>query len=242
MNGFIIALNFLTCIPLKPKNKIDKEETKHTLAYFPLIGLIIGILLVVIYQLFSPLSREIASLMVVISLIIITGVLHLDGFADALEGFYAGTTKEEILRIMRDTNRGTVAIVGLIVIILSKFLFLSKLPNNIILPAIISMPILSRCMLVLSIFTSDYARDDGKVSIFYQERHRVDFFFAAAVCLFFLILFLQFKGIIVFIIVVALTLLLNKFITKKIGGLTGDTLGAINEISEALILFLLLIL
>ena len=105
INDFRVALSFLSIIPLP--EKITKKTPEKGLYYFPFIGLLFGFFLVGIYFVLETLlPRFVSSIMLVLTLIIITGGLHLDGFADTIEGLASGKNKSGILKIIKDSKTG----------------------------------------------------------------------------------------------------------------------------------------
>jgi adenosylcobinamide-GDP ribazoletransferase len=227
MKGLIIALQFLTKIPIKKKGQatfytlIKSKDLGKSMLWFPLIGLIIGGILVLINiiasKFFSPLLVNILILLV---LIWITGAIHLDGFVDTLDGLSGGRTKEEVLRIMRDSSAGVIGIIGLICLLLLK---------------------LGLWSLVLASFLSPYARKEGGLGKPFTEYVKLkEFVIATLLALIIGIIFLRFTCLILFASIFVVTFLAGRFFLRKIGGVTGDTLGAVNEVAEITCLFILL--
>src|SRR3990167_1361865 len=103
LKDFLLSLQFLTIINIKNDAPIDEKSFGRSVIFLPLIGLLIGVLLVITSKIsFAILPVLISDAIVLIVLIIITGGLHVDGFADTIDGFAGGKNKDDILRIMKD--------------------------------------------------------------------------------------------------------------------------------------------
>ncbi|HHY14336.1 MAG TPA: adenosylcobinamide-GDP ribazoletransferase, partial [Thermoanaerobacterales bacterium] len=145
--GFIRALTFLTRFPIYPKF-IDEHLLARSTVYFPIVGLLIGLILgymdIILGYLFHDAVRAI---ILIIAYITITGGLHLDGLVDTFDGILGGYTKEEILEIMRDSSMGTFGGIALIVSLMLKFALYISFTNEIRFVALILAPSISRWIL-----------------------------------------------------------------------------------------------
>ncbi|MFH0856198.1 MAG: adenosylcobinamide-GDP ribazoletransferase [Candidatus Omnitrophota bacterium] len=238
MKGFLLAVQFLTVIPLKIKD-IGQKGLSGSAAYFPLAGLFIGLLLLGVNFIISALNAPIlaSSIILIVSLVVITGGMHLDGLCDSADAFLSGKPKEEMLDIMRDPRAGSLGVLSLVCVILLKIGLLYSIGKALRPDALILMCVLSRWSMVFSLSNFAYARKEGKARAYMRESNPGVFFRATAITLAVVLLSLPFKGLLIWAIVAAATYLINRFISKKIGGLTGDTIGATSEISETLVLF-----
>ncbi|MBU1122834.1 MAG: adenosylcobinamide-GDP ribazoletransferase [Candidatus Omnitrophota bacterium] len=237
MKHFLIALQFLTTIPIKIKPSLDKIP--QSLIYFPAVGLFLGAILTIFNILLTGihLPAFLVNVILVVSLIILTGSLHLDGLADTFDAFLSGKPKSEMLKIMRDSHIGTMGVLSLISVILLKIGLLGSLNPAAKNGSLLLMCVLSRYVLVFSIFKFPYARETGKAKIFFNNITIKTLSLSSLISLILAVILLKIKGIILFFMLLIFVFLLGKFITKKIGGLTGDSLGAITEITEVFILF-----
>jgi len=106
------------------------ENFANSMAFFPLVGMLIGVLLVVLRRMFYylPISPLIGDVLVLIVWSWLSGGLHLDGFADSIDGFSGGHDKEEILNIMKDSATGAKGVVALVSLLLLKFVLLVEMP------------------------------------------------------------------------------------------------------------------
>ena len=176
--------------------------------------------------------------------IVITGAFHEDGFADVCDGFGGGYTKEDRLRIMKDSRIGTYGTVGLVVILLLKFFLLSEL-------AIYNLPMilfvahsLSRFIPVIIVFSGEYARDDltSKVKPIGRKISWGGFIIAMLIGILPILLFQSIVFFVLIIVPMLLGLFLMSYFKKRIGGYTGDCLGTIQQVSEIAIYLSVLVL
>lgn len=243
MKNLLLALQFLTIIPVKVK-VADEKSLSKSVSYFPVAGLFLGLALYGINILFSNLGFRGVSLntILVISLAILTGGIHLDGLADTADAFLSRKNKEEMLMIMRDSHIGVMGVLALISVILLKISFLTSMnmPSKVI--ALFLMCILGRWSMVFAMFLFPYARKEGKAKIFIQGCNSKIFILATVITLICVFAFWRIDGLLVFIITAVTGYLAGKFISNKIGGITGDTLGALCEINEAVVLLAIVIL
>jgi len=242
MKRFLIALQFLTILPFDIKGKIEEKDFGRSLLYFPAAGLLLGLLLAGVATISAFLPPLVTSVMVLIAWTVITGGIHLDGFADTCDGFYGNRPKEEILRIMRDSRVGTMGAAGVALLLLFKFAVLSSIHSEDLWKVLIITVVFARWSQVFACATSKYARDVGKAKHFMEYAKKTDMLIGA---LFILILnwfLMGTKGIILFALLSATIFIFIQYVKKKIGGMTGDTIGAVNEIAESAALLFSLIL
>ncbi len=238
ITSFLLALQFLTVIPIKIKHIYEKQISR-SVVYFPLIGLLLGLILAGTNNLllilnFAPL---IISIILVILLAALTGGIHLDGLADTFDAFSCRKNKEEMLAIMRDSHIGVMGVLSLVSIILLKIAFLYSVSTRLKIISLFLMCTLSRWSLVLTMFLFPYAREEGKAKVFIKGVNFRIFILSTIITIVGTLALWRIKGLLIFIIVAMGSYIIGKFITNKIGGMTGDTLGAVNELMEALILF-----
>ena len=239
MTSFLLAWQFLT---LFPGGKKDAETTPEVLgrsmAYYPLVGLLIGSILWAAYWVIShAFPRTLCDGLAILLLVIITGALHLDGLADTLDGMAAGKSAEERLRIMRDHRVGTFGAVGLVLVLGIKFLALNSLPEEIVGKTLIAALALSRWSMVQLTHRTPYARPEGGLGkVFKENVKRREMALATAFSLIIAVFLLRFWGAVLWLAVGVSALGIQLLFQKKIGGITGDILGAANETHEVLVL------
>jgi adenosylcobinamide-GDP ribazoletransferase len=240
MRLFLIAMQFLTIIPLPFDTRCRTEDLGRATASFPLVGLAIGGLLVGLYWLIAPwLAPPLTAALLVTALAAVTGALHLDGLADVCDGLAARGARERFLAVMKDSNVGAVGAVGLVLGLLLKWQALLAVPAGITWQALLLFPTLGRFSQVLAMAGSTHARQDGLGAAFIQgmaARHLVvALCITIATCLF----LLPVKGMLSLAAVFAVTLIIKGYFQNRLGGLTGDIIGCICELSEILALIVL---
>ncbi len=235
MKLFILTLRFLTRIPV-PFNDdtiLSNEEFAKGIIYYPIIGLIVGIINCLFFMLFS-LSGSIlvASVFAVLSGIIVTGGFHLDGLADTCDGLYSSRKKERILEIMRDSRVGTNGAIAIVFDILIKVSIIYSLGFDKGIFAVILAPVAGKMATPL-LFNSKYARTgEGLGNIYLREKYDFRSVLTMILGMAIIVLFLLKYSILPIIICMVFAVLFRKHCEKIIGGMTGDTLGAGSELTE----------
>ncbi|MFA5373868.1 MAG: adenosylcobinamide-GDP ribazoletransferase [Candidatus Omnitrophota bacterium] len=243
MKKILAALQFLTIFPIGTQTT-DKKDLGPALIYFPVIGIFIGLILAATAVILQSLGfRELPlSIMVILALTAITGGLHLDGLADTTDGLYGRKEKNDILGIMRDPHIGTIGVLAIVSALLLKIAFFYSLTDGLKIPALFLMCLLSRWTMVMLIYLFPYAREEGKAKAFIDGVDLKIFGIATAITVISAGLIWRGKGLIAWIITAVIAFLIGKLIAKKIGGITGDVLGATNEIVEVICLFTMCVL
>lgn len=232
---FFTALMFYTRIPVPKSTGFSSDNLNKATRYFPLIGIIVGgIGAIVFFAVYQLLSINIAVLASISSMILLTGAFHEDALSDFCDGFGGGYTKDKILLIMKDSRIGVYGAVGLIILLLSKFILLVEF-NPIQIPIIIIVAhALSRINPVILIFTSKYVADEStSKSKPIGHKSSLTSLIIALIIGMLPLLFIS-PIVIPFIILVQGIVLIyfRYYIHKHLGGYTGDVLGALQQISE----------
>ena len=243
MNGLINAIQFLTILRIKDYQSIDTKKLGWSSVYFPLVGASLGIALIALDKVLSlTLPPLLTNLILIFTLFIITGGMHIDGLADSCDALFSGKRKEEMLFIMRDVHLGTFGILAIVAIILFKLALLSSIPQDLRNFSLILMALLSRYSMSLALNFFPYARSEGKAGVFFQSKNLKNFFFTTAITLIILVFTFRIISLALLSLTVGFTFLASFWVKSKIGGLTGDTLGALSELNEALVLLSVVIL
>lgn len=243
---FLAALQFLTSVPVKLKQVPGTKELGGAIALFPVIGLLIGLLLAGInWLLLYILPSGVVDIILVVILVALTGALHLDGFADTCDGMAGYRTVEERWQVMHDSRTGAFGVVGIVLVLLTKYVALSSVPSQYMTATLIFMPAVSRWAMVYAIFAFPYARPAG-LGASYKEATRWPHFIIATIIVFALAgaLFPLFSwgGLLVIPGTWIVVTLLSCYFKYKFRGNTGDTYGATNEISEVMALVFIVII
>jgi len=234
--NFLAALGFLTSIPVG-KRAMEGKSLAGSAVYFPLVGLLIGFILAgVDYGLGHVLPNLLTSAITVTVLVLLTGALHFEGFVDSCDGLFGGHTRERRLEIMRMKNVGAYAVAGGALLLILKFAAIASLSHESTrFWVIVMFPMLSRWGMTLALSVFPYAREQGLGTAFrgVKPAHVVT---AGAIALIAAGIFAGLAGTLLFAIATVIAIIIDLCMTKMLGGLTGDTYGAINELSEAIIL------
>ncbi len=228
--GFWAAVQFLTIFPTPLRDKVTDEACGQSLAYFPLIGLMLGgILLGLHYVLNSILPTSVVYSLLIIALVILTGAHHLDGFIDTCDGVVTGKSREERLAIMSDSKVGAFGIVGAVLLLLLKYVSLSLTTAF---PTLLLMPTLSRWTMVSAIFVFPYAKSAGMGLAFKEGANWQRLTVATVIALAVTIPLLRCWGLALMAALWLIAFGISCYFRSRLGGLTGDNYGAINEIVE----------
>jgi len=234
--GFLEAVRFLTFIPL-PARDASPEEVGRSTACFPLVGMLLGSILVLADALLGKIwSRLLVSAVLVVLWVILTGGLHLDGLADTVDGLRGGHGREERLAIMKDSRLGTFGGVAVFCLLILKLVFVNE-PG----PAwrgrgLLLAPTLGRWAIVYGIWAFPPARPGGMGSLFKEHSGLRELVLATMLALIVALLLFHLWGLAILGGLWLTVALLGWALTRALGGLTGDTYGALCEISEVLVL------
>ncbi len=234
LNDFAIALQFLTRLPIPFKIHFTPKGQAWSLLWHPLVGLLIGALLLSIQSLLVGVGPPLASALLLTAWVSITGGLHLDGLADCADAWAGGQGDQaRSLRIMKDPNSGPIAVVALILLLLMKFAALEELAGRSNLMPLLWTPMLARSLVPILLLTTPYVRENGLGRPLVENLPRKPAWLAALIYLICALIMLGPWPI----LTTALTVWwLRRLMLRRIGGCTGDTLGASIEIAEAVVL------
>jgi len=237
MKKFLIMIQFLTRIPLNTNLDVEESDFSEGIIYFPLVGSIIGIFITSIFMLFnSYISYKVAIVMAVMSEIMITGALHLDGLADTFDGVYSNRDKDRILEIMKDSRIGSNGVLALMGVLALKITLILSVSEDYIYPILFFMPIVSRFTVPFFCYGAKYAREKGMGNFFIGKVTLKQLMITLVI---YIILATFNKNIaLVGIPVLAISYLYRRHIEKIIGGLTGDIIGSNIEIMEIVFLII----
>jgi adenosylcobinamide-GDP ribazoletransferase len=231
MRRLALAVQFLTIIPWPSGAVRQPKDLGGSMMFYPLVGAMLASVLAGGYWLGGEVFPEgVLRPAVILLLVLVTGGLHLDGLADVCDGFYAGAAKADVLRIMKDPHVGSMAVVGIVSVLLAKVALLSHLPTSMLYSALLVFPVISRCGMVWGTWLAPYARSEGGTGqVFFQTLHGRHVGLATAFVGLWTILFAGWSAIILLLCAAAATRLWVAYCGRRIGGMTGDTLGALNE-------------
>lgn len=235
MKQFILALTFLTRLYIPNRYEMSEKDFAGSVWFYPIIGLVMGGLLSLIYLglLYVTDAPNLLSLLLVISYLLISGGLHLDGLADSFDGLFSGRDKARIFEIMSDSRIGSFGVIGLILYFITMFIALQYANWGIVL----LFPLIGKGSILVSAGISEYAKEKGMGKIIVDATTPAQLVFA--VLLSFIIgALVNFKSILPIAITYLFVVIMTKAIHKKLSGITGDIMGMTVEVSQCLFLLL----
>ncbi|NOY53741.1 MAG: adenosylcobinamide-GDP ribazoletransferase [Deltaproteobacteria bacterium] len=235
---FATAWRFLTVIPVGKEGERTSGEMAASMTLFPGVGFMLGGILLTLHLLLRPVfPASLEGLILIAVLVVMTGALHLDGFADVLDGFAGGRDRESVLAVMRDSRIGAVGVVGLVLLIMVKVFALIENPEMAKGAVLFCLPAAGRlAMLQQAAFSSYARREEGTGKAFADHAGKREFLTGLIVTSVPTLLLLGMKGLLLIFIVVLATESGRRFFVKRLGGVTGDTQGFAGEVAEALFL------
>jgi cobalamin 5'-phosphate synthase/cobalamin synthase len=239
VKSLVVAVAFLTRFPVGNLVSCDASDVARSAGWFPLVGVLLGL----IYAGVAALCKDHLPLVVVAVLLVmldalLTGALHYDGLADTLDGFGGGKDRDDVLRIMRDHNIGSFGGVALVVLVaLKATAYAALLGRSGWIAPVVLIPALGRWSILLLAAMLPYARPSESVVRGMGERSLL---LGSVVVIIGLIAAASLRAWMAVGVIIAVTFLFGRFCRRRIGGITGDTLGANLQIGEcaALLVFL----
>ena len=238
LSRFTESVRFLTVFPVPgTKNLYARTNSlPGAMIFFPLTGMLIGVLALAFFKLaglFFP--ERIAVLVLLVVPIFITGGLHVDGLADFCDGFFGGKTREDKLRIMKDSRIGTWAAAGVALNFLAKYELLAALVQK---PIFFLLAVtLSRWTQVILSFYLPYARPAGGLGESAAGKLRGPQVLGATLFVLPVLFLSGIHGLFAALAALFAVCLLGIWMKNKLGGVTGDVLGAASEFTELIVLF-----
>jgi len=252
MKRIFMAFQFLTIIPIRDMGDVSEKDVGSTSAFFPIVGIFEGAILLAIAVLFLKVfPAELTSGFLVLAMIVINGGLHLDGIADTFDAIASRAGREKKLAIMKDSTVGPFGVMTIVMVLLLKYLLLNALFFNskieFFYAGVFMMPVMSRWALVPAILHSRSARKDGLGKMFIEHTGKKEFVIATVLTLIaagvsygvnsHLPLF-AFYLMVIMPVLYMLGFSIVWFAKKNFGGMTGDTFGAVYEISVLMFLIM----
>jgi len=240
VRGFATALQFLTRLPAPYPHATSAAQLGAALVYFPAVGALIGALLVALdAALGRLLAPAVVDALLVATLVVVSGALHLDGLVDSCDAVCTRATPEARLALMHDSRAHAPGTIVACLVVLAKFAALSTLPDAVRAPALLVAPLLGRWAIVVAYWAYPYARTTPGASLALKAQATAPRTAAATLfALVVLALALGPAGLVVLAGAGAAVHLLASGFRARLPGLTGDTYGAIAELVETLALAL----
>jgi len=242
---FLATLQFLTRIPVRERwcDGIELKDYSRGIVCFPLVGLVIGLLTALAGWIFIPhVGSLVAAVAVVITHIMLTGGLHLDGLADSCDGLFSVRSRERILEIMRDSRIGTNGALALIVAVVLRTALIYQMSADVlpVLALLIVTPVVGRGMMAVMMYRQAYARESGMGNLFIGKISEGRFYITLLLMAALVLLIGGLSSLFALLMTLVFVLGFRRFVASRIGGQTGDILGAACELSELVFLFFLL--
>lgn len=244
---FIILIQFMTRIPIPLKISYSEKKLGKSIKFFPLVGLIIGLVLyftnflITVYLKNIFYNKTIIAIFLIILEILIVGIIHIDGLADTFDGLFSYAKKEKMLEIMKDSRIGTNGAVVLILYFIAKTVLISEIittnPKYLII-----FPIIARLSTPVNAGLSNYARKSGMSNAIISENGIFEAIFSLALSIILVFYIIDIKGIVAISIAFIFIIIFMLNVRKKIDGITGDIMGACLELTSILVLFLGIVL
>ena len=242
MTPLLIALQFLTRLPIRLAGMPTPEQIGRSLLWYPLVGLLIGLLLIGAQQLLGDTPALLQAALILALWVALSGGLHLDGLADSADAWAGGFgDRERTLAIMQDPRSGPIAVVVLVLVLLLKFVALVVLLDagtrpNAALVALLLVPLLGRSALLALFLTTAYVRRGGLGQALADHLPRTLGWRVLLVSALAAVLLGGGSGLLAILVALALFWLSRRLMCQRIGGTTGDTAGALLELLECVVL------
>jgi adenosylcobinamide-GDP ribazoletransferase len=231
MKSFVAALQFLTIFPWPRRAERSGDEIGCGAAFFPLIGLMLGAVLVLVDYLLRPyLPPMLLAVTLVALLALLTRGLHLDGLADTFDGLGAGGARERVLAVMDDPHTGVFGILAVVFVILFKVYAIAALGAH-RWTALLIAPALARWAMLLFGYRAAAAKE-GLGAHMVKQMGGAQLVFATLTTLIVAAVLGNFTGLAVMTFLALLALALKNYFHWRLGGLTGDLFGAVAELGE----------
>ena len=242
MRRFFNALAFLSTLPSKKYEDFEGNELGKSMAFFPIIGLILGGCLLLINFLLTPyLNASLLNIILLALLVLLTGGIHLDGLMDVADGLGGGNNKEKVLHIMRDSRVGSFGVLSAIFLVLIKLEALNSFGPESKWAALILMPVVARWGQVFLSYISPFARKDGLGRSAIEGLTTPTILFALITTLIVSWFTSGLTGLSIMAIVSLFTFVWSRVFIVRLGGITGDIIGALSELLEVLVLLIFIV-
>jgi adenosylcobinamide-GDP ribazoletransferase len=231
VSGFFAALQFLTVFPRPQRMQYSTYEVGRAAIFFPVIGFLLGLILVLVNIALEPFTSAVLSGIALVAILaLLTGGLHLDGLGDTFDGLGAGGERERVLHVMADSHTGAFGVIAIVLLLFFKIHAIEAIEWE-RWRALLTAPVLGRWAMVLLGHRS-HAAKPGLGSTLIDQLKPKHFFCATLIAAACAAAILHGAGIAIMVCIALFTLAAKKFFHHRLGGVTGDTFGAVGELSE----------
>jgi len=243
MKALILMIQFMTRYPIAVTIDFTAERFVQGMKWMPLVGLLIALPAAGGFLIADRLlGSEVAAIVAVIALILITGGLHMDGIADTADGVFSYRSRERMLEIMRDSTLGTNGVIAVVLTVLLKYILLHNIPSGGAVAAVLATPVLSRMALTWHSAVARYAREERGIGDYVNQTGLPQAAVATLLSLVIVTVIFVLLGVeprLLSLVVIMLhvpamlmAVLFAWYLKQRLGGITGDTLGATIELAE----------
>lgn len=234
IRAFALALQLLTRLPVPSSSSPPlPRELGLSVLFFPAVGLLVGALLAGLHTALWLIDPGVLAALILTVWVLITGGLHLDGLADTADAWIGGQgDRDRTLAIMKDPRSGPIAIVAIMLVLLDKFAALQMLVAGDARAVLLLAPVLGRATIVLLLITTPYVRPDGLGLPYANHLPRLSCGLLVLLVAIATAFLLEWQGCVLLVVLGIGFLGLRHGLRARLGGLTGDTLGAACELAE----------
>ena len=233
LHSLLGAISFFTRLKVPGTNQHGDVALERAIRYFPAVGLLIGAIAAIVFLAAALIwPKTLALITAIAAAVVVTGAIHEDGWSDMVDGFGGGASRERVLAIMRDSALGSFGALALALLIVARFFTLLEINAALLPVALIAGHAVSRLCATFVLGALDYARSEGKAKPFANRLGRGELVFAtltALAPLTFLPLLPALAGLLLALLATAW---LARMFKQRIGGYTGDCLGATQQLAE----------
>lgn len=234
LRSLAMMIAFFTRIPMKYGHEFDEDDYCIGIMFLPIIGLIISSGLFVLKHALFFANPYVSGLVMLIFYIWITGGLHIDGLADTFDGIFSGRERDRMFEIMKDSRVGSFGAISISLLMISYvILFADNAPG-----AILMMGVVGKSSVLASASISNYAKDEMGIGTMFVENCGVRERYIGIVFTAVVSIFAGYELMIPAGITFVLTALITQYLKKVLGGMTGDTMGFMGEVSQIIFLIL----
>jgi len=237
----LLALQFLTILPVGQVRFDDQEQLSLSVLYYPLVGAVIGVFIVALALVSEGVFSPLLTAVVVVSLwLALTGALHMDGLADSADAWIGGLgSASRTLALMKDPTCGPIAVAAVVLVLMLKVAAVAQLLATANVYSLLWVPVMARVALLLLLVSTPYIREGGVAETLLREFSKPAAIALSAVVSVLLLLSLSTTAVLMIVCLALLLIYLRQLMMDRLGGCTGDTLGAAAELSEVALLLLL---
>ncbi|HEV2656561.1 MAG TPA: adenosylcobinamide-GDP ribazoletransferase [Ktedonobacteraceae bacterium] len=248
LKELVAAIRFLSILPIPGSAQLFSTEDEDAAviigaAYFPFVGLLIALVLLALLlatsQFFPPL---VLAAFLVVAQVVLTGGLHMDGLMDSSDGLFGGTSPERRLEIMRDSRVGSFGVLAGACVLLLKFALFATLRVHLLAQAVLMVLPAARWAMIMTVSLFPSARPTGLGAAFRQTLSPPRLVVAGITALIVVLVVGHLTGLLVLLVGTLAAVAVGAWATRRLGGLTGDSYGAIAEVAEVVMLLMVVVL